>query len=254
MFKIAFKKITVLLLLLSFYLAVPVSAQTLQHRLEVEFASAWQNKNTIQIPSDQRGTRFSAKKIIGDGPWGQVRVNGEYHFNNKHALRFVLSPFSYTEEGRAAAQINYNGQTFSNTENLSIKYRFNSWRVGYQYHYFESEKADIWFGFTGKIRDAEVTLRQGNISTTDDNVGFVPLLYLAGRYRFNDRWSVFADADGLAGGPGRAFDISAKLNYAVNKDWGMNLGYRMLEGGVDGDEVYNFAWFNSLVFSAYRYF
>jgi len=35
---------------------------------------------------------------------------------------------------------------------------------------------------------------------------------LAANYQSNDRWSVAADFDGLAGGPGRAFDIGVKLN------------------------------------------
>ncbi len=242
------------LLLLFISSGQPGVAQTYTGRIEIETAAVWQNKNSIQIPSDLFGTRFSAEDIVGDGPWGQVRLNGEYHFNHKHGLRVVLSPFSYTEQGRSARPISFAGENYSNTEELRIKYKFNSWRVGYQYHYYESDQADVWFGLTGKIRDAEIRLQQGNTSSRDANVGFVPLLYLAGRYQFNERWSVFADIDGLAGGPGRAFDISSKLNYAMNDDWGLSLGYRMLEGGVDGDEVYNFAWFNSLVFSAYWYF
>ena len=57
--------------------------------------------------------------------------------------------------------------------------------------------------------------------------------------------TVLFDFDGLAGGPGRALDLSLKLGYQVNDDWRISLGYRGLEGGVDTDDVYNFAWFNT---------
>lgn len=247
-------KFSIAILLLVVTATQVCMAQTNTGKIELEMAAVWQNKNTIQIPSDQFGTRFSAPDIVGDGPWGKVRVNGEYSFNDKHGLRVVLSPFSYTKQGRSVFPINFKGQNYLNSEDFSIKYKFNSWRLGYQYHYFENDQSDIWVGVTAKIRDAEISLQQGNTSSRDANFGFVPLIYLAGKYRFNERWSVFADIDGLAGGPGRAFDMSAKVNYAVNSDWGVSLGYRMLEGGVDGDEVYNFAWFNSFIFSAYRYF
>ena len=48
--------------------------------------------------------------------------------------------------------------------------------------------------------------------------------------------------DGLAGGPGRAFDTSLKFGYDLNDRWQVTLGYRTLEGGADVDSVYNFAW------------
>ena len=82
----------------------------------------------------------------------------------------------------------------------------------------------------------------------------MPLVYFAADYRVAQRWHVAFDFDGLAGGPGRAIDLSLKLRYDVNDRWALTAGYRMLEGGVDIDEVYNFAWFNSAVVSGvYRF-
>ncbi|MBT8446243.1 MAG: hypothetical protein HKO62_05375 [Gammaproteobacteria bacterium] len=112
----------------------------------------------------------------------------------------------------------------------------------------------MFVGGTLKIRDAEIKLTQGATSSLDDDVGVVPLLYLGGEYRFDDRWSVAADVDGLAGGPGRAIDLGVRVNYRVGEQWQLGVGYRTLEGGVDNDDVYNFSWFNSLLFSAmYRF-
>lgn len=235
-------------------LAQPALSQSENFSLELELASTWQTKNDIQIPNDLSGTRFSAKDIVGNGVWRNARLNGLYHFNDRHALRVVLAPFSLSESGVSDTPVQFENQSFQANQPLRTEYKFNSWRIGYQYHFFERQNHDMWFGVTAKIRDAEVSLRQQNVSATNDNVGFVPLLYFATEYRWSDKWSVFADIDGLAGGPGRAFDLSVKLNYEVNNDWRLGIGYRTLEGGVDNDDVYNFSWFNSVLINLTRKF
>jgi hypothetical protein len=50
------------------------------------------------------------------------------------------------------------------------------------------------------------------------------------------------DFDGLAGGPGSAFDSSEKSGYDLGDRWRITLGYRTLEGGAGVESVYNFAW------------
>ncbi len=67
--------------------------------------------------------------------------------------------------------------------------------------------------------------------------------------RLSDRWHAVFDFEGLAGGPGRAFDVSLKLAYDINERWSVTAGYRTVEGGVDIDDVYNFAWFQYAVAS-----
>ena len=77
--------------------------------------------------------------------------------------------------------------------------------------------------------------------SANDNIGFVPLLYLAGSHQLNDRWRVGADLDGLAGGPGRAIDLGVSLTYALSSSWQVGAELRVLDGGADTDEVFNFA-------------
>lgn len=230
-------------------------AQDEKFSIEFELSSTWQARNDIQIPNDLSGSRFSPKDIVAENfYWNNARINGLYNFNDKHALRLVLAPLSYSETGSSDIPIQFQNQSFQANQPLRTEYTFNSWRIGYQYHFYEHDKHDMWFGVTGKVRDAEIGLRQQDVSATDDNVGFVPLLYFATEYRFNDRWSLFADIDGLAGGPGRAFDLSVKLNYTLDNDWKLGIGYRTLEGGVDNDDVYNFSWFNSVLINLSRKF
>jgi hypothetical protein len=60
---------------------------------------------------------------------------------------------------------------------------------------------------------------------------------------------VSVDADGLAGGPGRAVDAALKLGYDGIERWSVQAGYRTVEGGADVDEVYTFAWLHYAVVS-----
>jgi hypothetical protein len=97
------------------------------------------------------------------------------------------------------------------------------------------------------VRDATIELRQGGVQSSDSNTGLVPLFNAYGEYRFADRWRAIFDFDGLVGPNGRAFDIGLKVGYDLTRNLSLEGGYRMLEGGVDNDDVYNFAWFNYAV-------
>lgn len=99
------------------------------------------------------------------------------------------------------------------------------------------------------MRDAEVSLRQGTTSGRKDDLGFVPLLHLAGEWLVAPRWPLGLEADGLAGGPGRAVDAALKLGYDPGGAWMVRAGYRTVEGGADVDEVYSFAWLHYAVAS-----
>ena len=71
-------------------------------------------------------------------------------------------------------------------------------------------------GFTAKIRDAEIRLTAVNITDKKDDFGFVPLLNLYAEYNFNN-WAAFFEGDGLAGEPGRAFDLYLGGKIPINK-------------------------------------
>jgi hypothetical protein len=224
-------------------------AQNSGNSIELELGSVWQDRNKVQIPNAIAGDRFRLTDIAGSGPWASARLNANWDLRGNHGLRVVLAPLSYKELGFLPADTRFADGSFQAGQPINAEYKFNSWRVGYRYHFHEGERWNFWIGGTAKIRDAKVELSQGTERAIDDDVGFVPLLYLAGDYRFNDRWSFRFDFDGLAGGPGRAFDLSLKLGYQLDENWRLSAGYRTLEGGVDNDDVYNSAWFNTALIS-----
>ncbi len=96
-------------------------------------------------------------------------------------------------------------------------------------------------GITAKIRDAAIEIKSGNKSSEKTNAGFVPLINFSLDWSFRPRLGLLVQGDALAAPQGRAEDILIALYTDVNDKTRARLGYRILEGGADNDEVYNFA-------------
>lgn len=217
--------------------------------LEVEGAATWQTRNDVQIPNSEQGTPFSLTELVGTGPLPAFRVYFTWNINQRHSLRALIAPLSYTKPGVFAEDVHFNGETYDAGAPVDATYKFNSYRLTYRYAFLLRDRWRLWVGFSAKIRDAEIALVQGGTTSSFPDIGFVPLLNLGAAYRASDHWRLVFDFDGLAGGPGRAFDVSLKAGYDFNRNVGVYAGYRLVEGGADVETVYNFAWFNYLVAS-----
>jgi hypothetical protein len=244
---------------LGVFLALPVTAIQAaespdRFSLEVEAAAGWQARNDVQIPNNASGTRFSIADTVGSGPVPAARVDFTWALNDRQELRFLVAPFGYKESGTLPGPVNFNGASFDAASPTEITYRFNSYRATWRYRVFQDEDWTVKLGLTGNIRQAEIALTQGGISSSDTDVGFVPLFNVWAERRFAQRWRLVLDLDGLAANQGRAFDISAKVGYDLASNLTLTAGLRMLDGGGDNDEVYNFARFYYAVASViYRF-
>jgi hypothetical protein len=222
--------------------------------VELEAGAVWQSKNDVEIPNDGTATRFSLKDLAGDGPWPAGRFYFTWNIAQRHGLRVLAAPLRYTETGAFETPVLFAGEAYAADVPTEATYQFNSWRLTYRYHIKRETRWNWWIGFTAKIRDAKIGLRQGSVASEDTDVGIVPLVYVRGDFRFTDRWHFLLDLDALGGGPGRAEDLSLKLGRDFADRWQLAFGYRVVEGGADVDEVYNFAWFNYAVVSgSYRW-
>ena len=222
--------------------------------IELEAGAVWQARNDVQIPNTDQGTRFSLVDVLGNGPWPAARLYFTWRIAERHGLRALLAPLEITGTGELTETTDFDGGVFQAGVPTDATYRFNSWRLTYQYRFHHGTRWAWWVGFTAKVRDAEIALSQAGASASKTDLGFVPLLNIHGRYRFSDVWRIDLDVDALAGGPGRAEDVSLKLYADINRRWSVSAGYRTVEGGADVEEVYNFAWFNYAVVSGvYRF-
>ena len=227
----------------------PAATQQPTLTLEAEAGPVWQSYNDVQIPNDGAGSRFSIYDVAGAGPWPAARLYVTWRLGERQALRLLFAPLTLEGPGVAAEAVRFAGATYASGRPLDATYTFNSYRLSYRWRVRETERTEAWIGFTAKVRDATIALSQGATSSRKDDLGFVPLLHVAAMRRLGDRLVLDVDADGLAGGPGRAVDASLKLGYQAGRRWSLHAGYRTVEGGADVSEVYTFAWLNYAVVS-----
>lgn len=228
-------------LALALLLPAPAAAQAGRWVMEFEGGPAWQSYNDVEIPNDGSATRFSLSDLAGAGPWMAERVYVTWKVGERHALRLLLAPFSLTETGTSAEAVSFAGARYQPGP-VQATYTFNSYRLSYRYRLHDGPRTTAWIGFTAKVRDAQIALEQGNTASRKDDLGFVPLLHVAGEWRLAPGWHTLLDADGLAGGPGRAVDATVKLGRELGAHWAVRAGYRTVEGGADVPAVYTFAW------------
>ncbi len=214
-----------------------------QWSLEAETGLAFQSYNDVRIPNDE-GTTFSfTDDFEPQGPLVPFRLRLGYQLGERNHFFALYAPLTATYEGPAPFDIAFQNSVFEEGEFIEGFYKFNSYRLTYRRDLVKSEPWTLALGFTAKIRDARVKLSTENKTDKKDDLGFVPLLHLFIQYRPNV-FAINLEGDGLAGGPGRAFDVSLTGMYSITRNLHLKAGYRLVEGGADVSEVYNFTWIN----------
>ena len=216
-------------------------------RIELEGGALWQSRNDVQIPGDT-GTRFSLIDLSGAGPFPVGRLTVDWDVSERNSLRFVYAPLGLDGSGTLSQPTDFNGTSFAPGPAWA-SYRFDTYRLTWSYRFWQSERWTWRAGLTGLVRDAEIELRQGSTSSSKSNTGVVPLLHLSGDWRFAERWSLSGVLDGAYASQGRAVDLALKVGYDLSDRWRISGGYRTIEGGSDGTDVYTFAWVHAAVLS-----
>lgn len=209
--------------------------------LRLESGALAFSRNEVRIPGDG-GTKFDMLDLTGKGPSPFVRVYATYDFNPGHALRLTYAPVSVDGKGRLRGDVVFRDDVFAADVPTKGIYKFNTYRLTYRRTFRDGERWPWGIGLAVLVRDAEITLQQGDKRQSKNDLGFVPLIHLYGAYRFDERVSFVMDAEGAWSPMGRAIDAALMAQYRFDSGWYAAAGYRSLEGGADNDEVYTFAW------------
>lgn len=211
-----------------------------QWLLDFENGLALPGYNDVRVPRDT-GTPFSLSEDLKADPAYFFRVRLGYQWRSRHTLSIFAAPFRLRAAGRIGQEIVFFDETFPANTPLSGVYKFNSFRLTYRYDLLRKGKVRAGIGFTAKIRDAAIKVEGGGLSSVKKNVGFVPLLNFRILWQFERDWGLLFEGDAAAAAQGRAEDVLLALQYRLNDKLSIRAGYRILEGGADVAEVYNFA-------------
>jgi hypothetical protein len=221
-------------------------------RVEAEGGAIWFGRNDVRIPGDG-GTRFDMGDLTGDGPEPYIRLTGEYSFG-RHSFRGVAAPLRVSGGGELSETVQFAGETFAPGLPTRGVYQFNNYRLTYRYTMRDTGTWGWGLGAVAFVRDAKVELSQGDTTARDTDLGLVPLAHISAWTHVGERAALRFELEGLAASQGRAFDGSVMLDYRPTDDWSIGVGYRVLDGGVDNDDVYNFALVHHALVSVRRWF
>lgn len=204
--------------------------------LEFETGIAATRYNNAQVPNPG-GTNVNLAGLVGRDWRGFGRMALLFDDRAGGTWKFLFAPFQQNGTGNLGGPTLFDGQNF-NAGAVEANYRFDSYRLTYR----KPWRGGWSVGGTLKIRSAEIRLQQGATRASERNVGFVPLLNIHGVGELGGGFRYEVEMDGLAGGPGRAFDISVRAKRDFGSATTGFIGLRVLEGGADVPRVKNFAW------------
>lgn len=219
-------------------IAQPSEASDGRWVIDLEAASVTQRYNSVRVPADT-GSRIDLAKLIGSGARAAGRISVGYTTNNQSFWRLTYAPLTLKGDGRLDSGVSFGGVDFA-PGRVEGSYRFNTYRVTYRKPW-----TGRWsIGGTVMVRDAKIRLEQDGTSSSESNIGFVPLVHIHTAGGIGSGWGYEAEVDLIAGGPGRAIDLTTRLTRRLDARSHAYFGYRVIEGGADVPDVWNFAWVN----------
>jgi hypothetical protein len=211
--------------------------------LDVESGVAFISYSDIQIPRST-GTLISFSDELKTDPAFFIRGRFTYYFNRSNMISILAAPLTLHGTGSVDREVVFEGVSFAPNATLNTVYRFNYYRLTYEHFWDAGEKFRFGLGVTAKIRDAAISIADSIKTSEKTDLGFVPLIKFSFSWRFVEPLALILDGDALAAPQGRAEDVSLSLQGDLNDCFSLKLGYRVLEGGSDVEEVYSFTWVN----------
>ncbi len=209
---------------------------------DAEGGMAFSGYNRIRIPGNS-GTLFNTFRELRQDPKFYYRLRPTVTVG-RHAFSALFAPLELRYTGNLKQATDFNGQTFNADEAVKVRYRFNSYRLTYRYNFLNNDRIVAGVGITAKARDAFIDVSNASVHTRKSNFGFVPLINIYANGWITDHWGLLLEGDALATNKGRAEDIFLGATYRPFQNLTFKGGYRILEGGADNDEVYNFTLVN----------
>ena len=206
----------------------------------VNFESGALFTHINDIRNGNKGTLFSLKNDFSTPVSPFLRLRAGFLLNEKNHFSILYAPLKISVTGTLEKDILFDGENFKANLPLEVVYKFNSYRLTYNRRIINKDSFKFGVGFSAKIRDAGVSLKNSELLRENFSIGFAPLINLLANWDISPKMGFDFFGDGIIASKGRAIDLSLSGRYSFNKNLQGNIGYRLLEGGSDGTNQYNF--------------
>lgn len=139
--------------------------------MDVEGGACTFGYNDVRI-SGSEGTLFSLSDNFKSKTSPYFRALLNYTFKGRHTVSALFAPLPITSSG----DISFQNQSFKKGMQTTYIWKFNSYRLSYQYHIILRERFTLALGLTAKVRDAKIALRNRDVYAEKINLGLVPLV------------------------------------------------------------------------------
>jgi hypothetical protein len=206
----------------------------------VNFESGALFTDINNIRNGNQGTLFSLKNDFQTpiSPFLRLRVG--YLINGKNHFSVLYAPLKIIVTSTLEKDIVFDGEYFKASIPIEAVYMFNSYRLTYNRRIISKDNFKFGLGLSAKIRDAGVSLKNSELLSENFRIGFAPLINLLVNWDISKKMGVDFFGEGIIASKGRAIDLSLSGRYSLTKNLQGNIGYRLLEGGADGTNRYNF--------------
>ena len=204
------------------------------------------------IRNGNNGTLFSLKNDFQTPVNPFWRLRAGYLSNGKNHFSFLYAPLKIVETGTIEKDLLFDGKNFKANLPIEAVYKFNSYRFTYNRIIISKDHFKFGLGLSAKIRDAGVSLKNRELVSENFSIGFAPLINLLANWDISQKMGVDFFGEGIAASKGRAIDFSLSGRYSFTKNLQGNIGYRLLEGGANGTNRYNFIQLHS-IFASLNY-
>ena len=221
--------------LICLHFSLSTNAQTF---VNLESGAFYTGMNDVR--NGNNGTLFSLKNDFQTPVSPFLRLRIGFLTDEKNHFSMLYAPLKIVETGTLANDILFDGNNFKANMPIEAVYMFNSYRFTYNRRIINKDNFNFGLGLSAKIRDAGVSLKNSELFKENFNVGFAPLINLIANWDISQKMGVNFFGEGIAASKGRAIDISLSGRYTFSKSLQGNFGYRLLEGGANGTDRYNF--------------
>lgn len=159
----------------------------------------------------------------------------------KHKFRIAYLPVSYDSDVMLERRIVFNGIAFDVGLPVQSEFKWNTWRLGYQYDFVSRDRVTAGFILEARLTDASLDLR----SPIDDEfseargplpgIGGVVRVYPAKNFAITGEITGFKIPE-IDGYEGNLFDIDISGTYNFTNNIGVTGGFRSLDIGYIAED------------------